>query len=168
MKSNGIINGKHYSEYPDEIKVLVKNKEFDKAIEILNSIITEMEAIEIETGEGVAPWYYEELSKIYQKLKNEELEKSSLKRYLVQLKCRGTSARKIQKKYFSMIGEDKKVQENVEIYNEYKINLRKGKMKIIEKKCPACNQNIEVVLKKGISVIGTCCPLCCESIILEQ
>ncbi|PCH67051.1 MAG: hypothetical protein COC06_11900 [Bacteroidales bacterium] len=80
----GYIDGKHYTEYVDDIKEFKRQNKLQDAENILLKII---EALKAEAkAEGphwfLAPWYFEQLAIIYRKQKRIEKERYILEQYL--------------------------------------------------------------------------------------
>jgi hypothetical protein len=127
LNTSEIINNRHYSSYPDEIKKFYKNKEFQKAEEILIQIIEIMEKNALETGNGVAPWYYEKLASVYRTTKQKDKQISTIIRFLIQPKARGASPRKIYEKYLNFFPEYDENELQEIIYKSYIKNINKSK-----------------------------------------
>lgn len=95
MDNTGYLNGKHYSDYVDEIKKLKREEKYENAIELLFKII---EIIEIESKQeniGVAPWYYEQLAIIFNKQNKIDEEIKILERFKIQLHAPGSKPKKL-------------------------------------------------------------------------
>ena len=67
-KSAGFVDGKHFTEYVDEVKRLRREKRNDEAIGLLLRLVDATEAESIANSCGVAPWYFEQLAICYRKL----------------------------------------------------------------------------------------------------
>lgn len=67
-ESAGFVDGKHFTEYVDEVKRLRRDTKSDEAIGLLLKLVDATEADSIVNGCGVAPWYYEQLAICYRKL----------------------------------------------------------------------------------------------------
>jgi len=85
---SGLVDGKHYSAFVDEVKALKRAQDHDAAAGLLLRLI---DAVEEESRVGgkecaVAPWYYEQLAIIYRKEKDYKNEASVLRRYVLQHK----------------------------------------------------------------------------------
>jgi len=65
MTKPGFYRGRRISEYIEQVKSLKHNKELDKAEELLLNLVDATEKESKATRMGVAPWYYDELAKIY-------------------------------------------------------------------------------------------------------
>lgn len=94
----GFYKGKIYSDYPEEIKKLKSNGNYDKAIELLVNLIEVIEKESHETGYGVAPWYYEQLAIIYKKKKDYLNEIKVLERFAKQKHAPGVKPKKLLEK----------------------------------------------------------------------
>ena len=87
----GYFQGRHFTTYVNDVKDLKKKGELDAAEELLVNIISVIEA----EGESVAPWYYEELAKIYRKQKNYTEEVAILERFAIQKHAPGAKPAKL-------------------------------------------------------------------------
>lgn len=67
-ESARLVDGKHFTEYVDEVKRFRRDKKNDEAIGLLLRLVDATEADSIANGCGVAPWYYEQLAICYRKL----------------------------------------------------------------------------------------------------
>ena len=126
-----------------------------------------MEEYSFKVGEPVAPAYYKMLNSIYKKEKDREGQEKSLYRYLIQIKARGVSAKKMFDTY-------KKINPNIDsIYPDYLLNLKKCEVPIFSYTCPHCKEQIKLpkilspspARKDYTSIFGTSCPKCFESFI---
>jgi hypothetical protein len=70
----GYYNGRHYSTYVSEIENLKKQGFIDQAEHLLLELVNATEAEAKANNSGVAPWYYEELAKIYRRRKDYQKE----------------------------------------------------------------------------------------------
>lgn len=116
----GYIDGKHYTEYVDEIKELKRQNKLQEAADILLKII---EALKAEAkAEGphwfLAPWYFEQLAIIYRKQKLIESEKYILEQYLHLNKIDGKGETPLEVRY-------RKVKEMIKKQSEQKNATRK-------------------------------------------
>ena len=101
--NTGFLNGKHYTEYPDYIRELKKSGKYAEAETLLLEII---EIVEIESEKmnwGVAPWYYEQLAVIYNKLKMNNKEISILERFSKQKHAPGVKPAKLLERLYKLI-----------------------------------------------------------------
>ena len=73
----GYYKGRHFTTWVDDVKELKRSGNIDQA-EIL--LVELVKATEAEVG-GVAPWYYEELAKIYRNQKTYDKEIEILERF---------------------------------------------------------------------------------------
>jgi hypothetical protein len=161
--SKTTIDEKEYFQYTNIIKIMVKQKKYDEAKNMLLEIIESMERYSYKKGEGVSPWYYEELSKVYKYMKNPEEEIKILRRYLTQIKAGGVSGKKIFDKYIEKIGISIGYDPREEIYNEYLVNLHKLNKKTKEAQCSACGMKVEFLKSGNINLIRSTCPFCFEN-----
>lgn len=94
-KEQGMVNGKYYTEYTEEIKNLKKVKKHDEAIWLLLKILDAIERESREFDDGVSPWYYEQLAIIYRKEKRVADEIKVLERFAAQKKSPGVKPKKL-------------------------------------------------------------------------
>ncbi|MEC9373018.1 MAG: hypothetical protein VYC34_04205 [Planctomycetota bacterium] len=91
----GNVDGRHYTTYVDEIKVLKRERRFEEAETLLMQIVdaTEREA-RLGSG-GVAPAYYLDLAIIYRKQGRTADEIAILERYAAQTHAAGVMPEKL-------------------------------------------------------------------------
>jgi hypothetical protein len=77
----GFFKGEHYSNYPDRIKELKKAGKYNEAESLLLEMVEAVEAESKKMNYGVAPWYYEQLAIIYNKMKLRDKEIEILERF---------------------------------------------------------------------------------------
>lgn len=157
------ISMNNYYKYVDLIKQLIKENKDMEAEKILLKIIELNEINSFETGEGVAPYYYEELSKVYKKRKDRSRQVEILHRYLIQIKARGNLPKKIYEQYLKTKVVVDVENEMKEVYNEYLLRIEKIKQKKVKRICPCCKKEIILIVPDGVEVFGSCCPICLES-----
>jgi len=63
----GYHKGRHFTTYVSDVKKLKKDGKLTEAEKLLLELISATESESASDGNGVAPWYYEELAKIYRK-----------------------------------------------------------------------------------------------------
>jgi len=95
VREAGSVDGKHYTQYPDHIRQLKREKRYKEAIELLQKLVDATEAESKVAEWGVAPWYYEQLAIIYRKEKEYEKEVAILERYDNQVKAPGAKSSKL-------------------------------------------------------------------------
>ena len=85
---SGLVDGRHYSTFVDEVKTLKRTRDHDAAAGLLLRLLDAVEEEAKDGGKGcsVAPWYYVELAIIYRKEKDYQNEASVLRRYVMQHK----------------------------------------------------------------------------------
>lgn len=88
MAEPGFYNGKHYTEYVDEVQHLIKENKLGEAEKLLIELVSATENEAHQNNWGVAPWYYERLAVVYRKQKDTESEIRILERFANQ-KCAG-------------------------------------------------------------------------------
>jgi hypothetical protein len=86
----GYYNGRHFTTYISDVKNLKRLGELIAAEKLLLELIAAIEAENAADGGGVAPWYYEELAKIYRKQKDYAKEVAILERYASQKHAPGS------------------------------------------------------------------------------
>jgi hypothetical protein len=80
----GYYQGRHFTTYVENVKVL-KRTGADAALEqLLLVLVGATEAESRSDGLGVAPWYYEELAKLYHARKDYQSELGVLERFASQ------------------------------------------------------------------------------------
>jgi hypothetical protein len=80
----GYLNGRPYTSYVEEVKQLKRAGNVEGAERLLLAIIEVVETEARIKGWGVAPWYYEELAKLYRQRKDYRAEVAILQRYASQ------------------------------------------------------------------------------------
>lgn len=95
MDEPGYYQGRHFSTYVEEVKALKRNKDLEKAEELLLQLVDATERLSMVTGMGVAPWYYSELAKIYRKRRDYASEVAILKRLSTQGHAPGSMPRQL-------------------------------------------------------------------------
>ena len=81
MFKAGFHNGRHYTEYVDQVKQLTREKRLEEAEQLLMSLVDATESEARQESTGVAPWYYEHLAMIYRKNKDLIRQLSILERF---------------------------------------------------------------------------------------
>jgi len=79
----------------NDVKELKKLGNFDEAERLLLRLVVAMEKACKKNNDGVAPWYYNELAKIYRKKKEYQKEVTILKRFSHQKHGRGVGPKKL-------------------------------------------------------------------------
>ncbi len=80
----GYYNGRHFTTYVSDVEALKRQGKLEEAEHLLLELVTATEAEDKVDKRGVAPWYYEELAKIYRKQKDYAREVSILERFAAQ------------------------------------------------------------------------------------
>jgi len=88
-RESGKVDGRHYTDYVEDVKELKRQGRIQEAEDLLLRLINAVEAEAKEMNWGVAPWYYEQLAIIYRKQKRYEDEVAILERYEKQIKAPG-------------------------------------------------------------------------------
>lgn len=84
IEKPGYFEGRHYSSYVLDIKDLKQKGDLNKVEELLLNLVNATESESIAENWKVAPFYYEELAKLYHKQKDYSKEISILERYTKQ------------------------------------------------------------------------------------
>ena len=80
MATLGLVDGKHYTAYVDEVRSLKRSGNLDAAECLLLRLVEGTEEEARAKQWGVAPWYYEQLAIVYAKKKHLALELAILER----------------------------------------------------------------------------------------
>jgi hypothetical protein len=91
----GYVDGRHFVTFVNDVKELKKLGNLDEAERLLLKLVVAMEKACKMNNEGVAPWYYHELAKIYRKKKEYQKEVTILKRFSHQKHARGVGPKKL-------------------------------------------------------------------------
>lgn len=91
----GYVDGRLYVTFVNDIKELKKLGNFDEAERLLLRLIVAMEEVCKKNNEGVGPWYYNELAKIYRKKKEYKKEVAILEQFSRQKHARGVGPKKL-------------------------------------------------------------------------
>ena len=87
----GFHDGKHYTEYVEDVKALKRHGALDEASALLLHLIDAVEVAANAEGWGVAPWYYEQLAIVGCKQEDYRGEVEILERYAERSKVPGAS-----------------------------------------------------------------------------
>lgn len=93
--SAGDYLGKHYTEYVERVRELKRQGALNDAALVLRGLIDAVEAEAAVEGQGVAPWYYEQLAIVLRKQKDFEGEVETLERYAGLVQASGASTDKL-------------------------------------------------------------------------
>ena len=91
----GYYNGRHFTTYVNEVESLKRQDKLEDAERLLIELIAATEAQDKVDKLGVAPWYYEELAKIYRKRKDYVKEVAILQRFAKQRHAPGAKPPKL-------------------------------------------------------------------------
>jgi hypothetical protein len=94
----GYYNGRHYTTYVYDVESLRRQGLLEKVEELLIGLIVATEAEDQVDKRGVAPWYYEELAKIYRKQKDYAREVRILERFANQRHAPGAKPLKLMER----------------------------------------------------------------------
>jgi len=91
----GYYDGRHFTTYVSDVKNLKRSGELEEAEKLLLELVAATEAENAVEGFGVAPWYYEELAKVYRKQKKCAKEVAILERFTAQKHAPGSKPPKL-------------------------------------------------------------------------
>jgi hypothetical protein len=94
MLKPGLVNGRHYTSYVDEVRHLKRTGNWHAAETLLLRLVEATEEGARANRWGVAPWYYEQLAILYAKNKDLSHELEILERYERQSKAPGAGPSK--------------------------------------------------------------------------
>ncbi len=89
MEKSGFVEGKHFTDYVETVRDLIRERKLDQAIALLLRLVEATEDESKKEKMGVAPWYYEQLAIIYRKQKQLDDEIEILERFAKQRHARG-------------------------------------------------------------------------------
>ena len=89
------LRGRHFVTYVKDVKNFKKAGKLEEAEKLLLELVEVNEQVEKVDKQGVAPWYYGELAKIYRKKKYYAKEVSILSRFAKQRHARGVMPKKL-------------------------------------------------------------------------
>ena len=95
MSKPGRYRGRHFTTYIDEVKELRRRERIDEAERLSLKLVMATEDESAIEKIGVAPWYYEELAKIYRKRNDYSKEISILERFAAQQHAPGVTPPKL-------------------------------------------------------------------------
>lgn len=91
----GYVKGRNYVTYVKDVNALKQAGKYDVAEKLLIELLFATEQEDIRERTGVAPWYYEELAKIYRRWKDYDREVAILERFAKQRHGRGVKPKKL-------------------------------------------------------------------------
>ena len=80
----GMVRGRHFTTYVEEVKELKRRGEYEAAVQLLVELVEATEAEDAMDRMGVAPWYYEQLAILHRKKGDLDGEIAILERYACQ------------------------------------------------------------------------------------
>lgn len=95
MDKPGYVDGRHYTTYVDDVRLMKRAGQFDQAERLLLRLVDATEEEARAKSCGVAPWYYHQLAITYAKLKQPTAELTILERYERQPKAPGARPAKL-------------------------------------------------------------------------
>lgn len=95
-ESAGLFQGRHFTDYVEEVKSLRRSGHDAQALDLLGHLIdaTEAEAL-ASPGWGVAPWYYLQLATICKRLGDAAGERAVLERFASQPHAPGSQPKEL-------------------------------------------------------------------------
>jgi hypothetical protein len=81
MAKTGLVRGRHYTTFTDEVRQLKREGKTEAAERLLLELVAATEEEARAEGWGVAPWYYEQLAILYAKRQDSQQELAILERY---------------------------------------------------------------------------------------
>lgn len=96
MDKPGFYRGRHISAFVEEVRTLMRNKELEKAEELLLHLVDADEKNSRATGMGVAPWYYGKLAAIYRRRRDYAAQVAILERFAEQKHSPGSMPRQLE------------------------------------------------------------------------
>ena len=105
MEQPGLYRGRHYTEYPDQVRSLKRAGRLEEAERLLLGLIDAVEAESRAERLGVAPWYYEQLAIVYRKQKNRVREQEILERFARQRHAAGVKPAKLLQRLRAITGD---------------------------------------------------------------
>jgi hypothetical protein len=94
----GYFKGRHFTTYVDDVNCLKKSGQLEEAERLLLELVKATEEENSIENIGVAPWYYDELAKIYRKQKDYVKEVAILERYAKQRHAPGAKPAKLMER----------------------------------------------------------------------
>lgn len=91
----GMVRGKHFTQYVEEVRTLRRYGHEETAETLLLELVAATEAESATTGHGVAPWYYEQLAISYKQRKDYKAEVAILERFAAQQHAPGVEPPKL-------------------------------------------------------------------------
>ena len=95
MTQPGYYNGRHFTTYVSDVAELKKQDRFEELESLLLELVAATEAENKVQKLGVAPWYYEELAKLYRKQKDYVKEVAILERFAKQKHAPGVKPQQL-------------------------------------------------------------------------
>ena len=96
MDKPGFYKGRDFTTFVEDVKTLMRNKELEKAEELLLHLIDANEEGSRATGMGVAPWYYGKLAAIYHRRRDYAAQVAILERFAGQKHSPGSMPRQLE------------------------------------------------------------------------
>jgi len=104
-RGRGFYKGRHFSEYPDQVRSLKRAGRLEEAERLLLNLIEATEAESRAEASGVAPSYYEQLAIVYRKQKKKAREQEILERFARQRYSPGVMPAKLLQRLQAITGE---------------------------------------------------------------
>ena len=81
-RSVGLVRGRHYTEWVNEVKQLKRDKKHQEVIDLCSAAIDATEAEYRVNQLGVAPWWYEQVALAARRSGQPHVERAAMQRYL--------------------------------------------------------------------------------------
>lgn len=91
VPTHGLHQGKHYTEYVDDVKALKRHQAHEEALVLLGHLMDAVEEESAAEDSGVAPWYYEQTAIVCRKLRDFDGEVAVLERFAAQKHAPGAT-----------------------------------------------------------------------------
>ena len=96
MDKPGCYKGRNATTFLEEVEALMRNKELEKAEELLLHLVDATEDMSRATGMGVGPGYYRKLAVIYHRQRDYAAEVAILERFAGQKHSPGSMPRQLE------------------------------------------------------------------------
>jgi hypothetical protein len=93
--TSGRVRGRHFTDYVEDVKQMRRDGDDGRAERLLLELVDATEGEARATGQGVAPWYYEQLAIIARKRKDGAAEVAILERFARAPHAPGVGPRKL-------------------------------------------------------------------------
>ena len=80
--SIGLVRGRHYTEWIEEVKQLKRDKNHQAVIDLCSDAVEAVEAEYRSNRLAVAPWWYEQVAMAARRSNQPDVERAAMQRYL--------------------------------------------------------------------------------------